>query len=391
MGLARRGHEVMVLAPSITGKFRVERDKEGGFRVARLPSVKFPFYPDQISKVPEAVEIFGKKLPRLAYKNGLHVSFFPYDEIEKVLDKFEPDLIHDQTPGPVALATFRYAKKWGVPIVSTGHAYPDNLTGQMKLGLLKQPVDAAVRKYFASFLKRSEYATMPTRLAIKDLLPENRKKFRVRVEAISNGIDLSRFSPGKVDEAIYAKYDIPRGRPVVLYVGRVDPEKSLGVLVKAFAKVIVQVPEAVLVMVGDGSDKERLMEMVAEMGMDGAVRWTGRVVGDDLPMLYRVGDVFAITSETETQSIVIMEAEATGLPVVAVDAGAVRELVKGGRNGVLCQPGNVDGVARGIVKILKDTRLKKRFGRESLMMARRHDIHYTLDRIEGIYREVVGG
>lgn len=391
LGLSKRGHDVLVLTPSTTGEFHMEKDKEGGFKVARLSSIKFPFYPDQISKVPEAVEIFGKKIPQLAYRNGLHVSLKPYAEIKEVLDKFQPDIIHDQTPGPVALAVFRYAERRKIPIVSTGHAYPDNVTGQLKLpSLMKKPIDVVVRTYFANFLKKSSYATMPTEVAIHDLIP-NKRRFKVPVEALSNGIDLSRFSAGKAPAEIYGKYKIPKDVPIVLYVGRVDPEKSLQVLVEAFAQVLTKVPEARLMIVGDGADRQRLEGLVDELEIVEAVKFTGRIVGEDLPQIYKVGKVFGITSTTETQSIVLMEAMASGLPCVAVRAGAVSELVKNNRNGFLCQPGDIGAVSRSLIKILTDDGLQKRMSKASVQMIRSHDIDHTLTRMEEIYGQVIEG
>ena len=106
-GLKKRGHKVMVIAPSITGEFSVEKDPEYGFTVARLSSNRIHVFPDQINKVPESKGFFGLKLPKLFYKNGLNVSLNCYSEVRQVLDDFEPDIIHDQTPGPVALAVFR--------------------------------------------------------------------------------------------------------------------------------------------------------------------------------------------------------------------------------------------------------------------------------------------
>jgi glycosyltransferase involved in cell wall biosynthesis len=388
-GLTKRGHDVIVLAPSITGKHSVEKD-EGGFRVIRLTSIRMPFYPDQINEIPEAIEIFGKKIPRIAYRNGLHVSFYPDFEIKKALDRFQPDLIHDQTPGPVALAVYRYARHHGTPLVATGHAYPDNFTGQLKLPpTVKKPLDAAVRTYFASFLKKSEYATMPTELAIADLIPKNRKKFHVPIEALSNGIDLSRFSPSKASPEIYKKYNIAQKKPTVLYIGRIDPEKSLHVLITAFSKVLKKLPNAQLVLVGDGSDKQKLENLTDELGISNSVIFTGRVVGDDLPQLYKVGQVFGISSTTETQSIVLMEAMASGLPAVAVKAGAIGELVRNNQNGYLCTPNNSTAMARCLIKILSDKTLAKQMGKVSLRLIKTHDLNYTLSRIEQIYQAVL--
>jgi len=389
-GLKKRGHQVMVLAPSTDGKFNVEKDNEFGFTVVRQKSKRMHLYPDQIEKVPEDKEVLGIKMPQLLYKNGLHVSYNPYSDIKRVLDEFEPDIIHNQTPGPLALAVFRYAKKRNIPIVSTGHAYPDNLTQQVKLPeLAKKPINAAMNAYFLSFLRRSEYATMPTEQAIADLLPKNRRFFKVPCKAISNGIDLSRFASGRANAEIYKKYDIPENAPIVLYVGRIDPEKSLDILMAAFADVLQKVPNAHLVIVGDGTARQKLEKIAEEGGFSECVHFLGRIVGDDLPQIYRTGSVFAITSKTETQSIVVMEAMASGLPTVAVRAGAVPELVKHGKNGYIYEPDDIENIARGIAHVLSDGSLHDKMSDDAIKRIKKHDISYTLTRIEDIYNTVL--
>lgn len=389
-GLKKRGHKVMVLAPSIDGEFHIEKDEKYGFTIVRLKSFKVHVYPDQINKVPEAKDFLGVKLPKIYYKNGLNVSLNCYSTIKKILDDFQPDIIHDQTPGPVALAVFRYAKKRDIPLVSTDHAYPDNLTQQLKLPkVAKKPINSMMNKYFVSFLKRSEYATMPTEQAVADLIPQKRKPFKVPVEALSNGIDLSRFAKGRANKEIYEEYGIPKTKPIVLYVGRVDPEKSLDILMDAFIAVQKKVPDAHLVVVGDGTARPKLEAQIAKAGISDHAHFLGRVIGDNLPQLYRTGTVFAITSKTETQSIVLMEAMASGLPCVAVDAGAIHELVKTNKNGYLCKADDVNAVANGLVKILTDKERQKKMSDESVKRAAKHDISHTLTRMEEIYNQVL--
>ena len=389
-GLHKQGHEVIVLAPSTTGKFEMEIDEEYGFKVFRLSSHRMHFYPDQINDIPAQREFLSVKLPQLLYKNGLHVSFAPFNEVRHVLDHFKPDIIHDQTPGPVALSVFRYAKHRNIPLVSTDHAYPDNLTQQVRLPLfILKPINTMMNKYFISFLKRSEYATMPTEQAVMDLIPRNKKRFKVPVEAISNGIDLSRFKNKPAPKAIYDKYKIPKDRKIVLYVGRVDPEKSLHVLVEAFGKVCKKVSDVDLVVVGDGTARNKLEKMAEEGGFADRAHFLGRIVGDDLPKIYRTGTVFAITSKTETQSIVLLEAMASGLPAVAVRAGAIHELVKNNKSGFLCEADDVDAVAKGLTKILNSDELREKLSLGALEIVKKHDINYTLSRMVEIYENVL--
>ena len=389
-GLTKRGHDVLVLAPSISGDFESEYDEEYGFKVVRLSSKKMMLYPDQINKVPEKKDFLGMKMPQLLYKNGLHVSYMPDLEIKRVLSEFQPDIIHNQTPGPVALAILRYARRHKVALVSTDHAYPDNLTQQVKLPeLAKKPINAIMNAYFVSFLKRSDYATVPTEQVLTDCIPKSKLFFRVPIEALSNGIDLSRFAKGRVNHEIYERYDINPKKPTILYIGRVDPEKSLDVLMDAFIKVQEKVENAQLVIVGDGTMRPKLEKMAEKAGISDKVVFTGRVIGKDLPQLYRTGDVFAITSKTETQSIVLLEAMATGLPAVAVKAGAIPELVHNGENGYLCEEDDVDAVAKSLICILQDKNLRETMSEKSLELIKKHDISYTLTRIEEIYHRVL--
>ena len=388
-GLAKKGHEVLVLTASPTGKPSLKTDK-AGFRIAYLTSVKLPIYPDMVNKIPESKEIWGLKMPHVLYKNGMPVSYTPYQEIKKILQDFQPDIIHNQTPGPIAIAILTYVKKYKTPFVSTGHAYPDNLTAQVKwLKPVKKPIDAVLRWYFSIFIKSADHATMPTEIAIRDLAPKSSKIFKVQVEAMSNGIDLSRFKPGKAPKEIYKKYNLNPENPIVLYVGRVDREKSLDILLSAFAETAKKVKNAELVIVGDGKDMEHLKNLAKSLNIADRTHFLGAVIGDDLPKLYQTGAVFAITSETETQSIVLMEALASGLPAVAVDAGAVKELVKNNQNGFLKKPKSIKPISNALTKLLQNPDLRQKFSAESLRIAKTHDISHTLAKVEEIYTKVL--
>lgn len=391
LGLAKAGHEVLVIAPSFDGKYHI--DVEGGVKTVHLTSARFPLYPDQINEVPDKKTFLGLPMPRLAYKHGIWWSVNPWSEVSEILDDFQPDVIHLQTAETIALAVMRYVKKKKVPLVSTGHAYPDNVTGQFKLlkpKIIKRPTDAVLRTYMASFLKHAEYATMPTEMAIGDLVPKNRRHFKVTVEALSNGVDLSQFSPEKPKAEVLKRYGLSSTKTKrVLYVGRVDPEKSISNVLVAFSKALKKVPDAEFVIVGDGIDLVNLKQKAEELQILDSVKFLGRVMPPDLIEIYRSGSLFATASETETQGIVLIEAAACGLPLVAVDAGAVRELCQHKRNGELCQPGDIDGIAKALVKILSDDELRKKYAKESIEVSKIHDLKRTLSRFEEIYYEAI--
>ena len=387
-GLRARGHEVIVISPSFTGKRHRYTNPKTGVTNYFLTAKRFHLYPDQIHEIPDKKEVLGLKMPRLVYKNGLWLSTRPRREIKKILNTFKPDVIHLQTAGPVGLGVRNYVKKTGTPLVSTGHSYPDNFTGQfILLRPFKRPANAAVKRYLNSFLKDAEYATMPTELAIEELIPE--KHFKVPVEALSNGVDLSAFNPKKPSAQIYEKYHLEKDRPRILYIGRVDHEKSINIILKAFKIVLEKLPEAELVIIGDGAEKAHLEKMAAQLEIEKNVRFLGRILPPDLYDLYKTGQVFATASETETQGIVLIEAAASGLPLVAVDAGAIKEICKNGKNGYLCPRGDVEKIAISLIKILKDPELQKKMSLNSLEIAKKHDLNHTLKRFEEIYYDII--
>ena len=103
----------------------------------------------------------------------------------------------------------------------------------------------------------------------------------------------------------------------------------------------------------------------------------------------RVGDLFATASEIETQGIVLIEAAASGLPLIAVNAGAVSEVCITDKNGFLCNPGAIDEIAESMYKILSDKELQKKFSKASLEIASEHDLEKTIDKFINIYNKVI--
>ncbi len=388
-GLVGRGHEVMVICPSQTGK-NYTRTVDG-VKIVHLKSVQAKIYPDQIHPVPKKKKFLGLDLPHLLYKHGFRVSVFPAIEVKKALDGFCPDVVHVQISDPIGLSVVWYARKNNIPVVTTEHNQPEVLTDPLKVpGLLKKPVNALLSSYFRNRQSKSDFVTMPTEQAIHNLITSSGKDFPVPVAAVSNGVDLSSFKPGKAPNGIYEKYKIPKNKKIVLYVGRVDPEKKVGLVIEAFKKAQAKPNDIQLLIVGDGVDRVRLEKMAMGIDLEDKIKFLGRVLPPDLYELYKVGDVFATASEIETQGIVLIEAAATGLPLIAVNAGAVAEVCINGKNGVLCQPGDVYGMSEAMIKILSDDRLRKRYSDESIKIAREHDFERTLDKFINIYNRVRG-
>jgi glycosyltransferase involved in cell wall biosynthesis len=360
-GLAARGHEVLVIAPSQTCRRYEEYDRN--HLVKRTMSVSFPFY--QNFKISPSAQL----------------------EVKKIIDEFEPDVIHIQMLMWIGQAAMKYGNRLGVPIVSTNHAMPENLLDNLRLlAPLAKPISYMLTEYGRRFHSKSDYITMPTQSAI-DMFDVN-DKVEVPMVAISNGIDLSRFTPTQAPDELYAKYRIPTDKPVIGYVGRLDAEKHLQVLVRAFSQVLESV-DAHLMIVGGGTDSERLENLVYDLKIHDNVSFTGRVSDEELVDLHKIPTVFAMPSPAELQSIATLEAMASGQPVVAVDAGALKELCQNERNGFLCETDNDWQMAEGLKSVINDKKLRKKMSDESLSIAAEHDMNYTLDKFEEVYRGLV--
>ena len=388
-GLVGRGNEVLVICPSQTGKNHVEM--QDGVKVCYLKSVQAKVYPDQIHEIP--------KKRRLFYKHGFRVSVFPQKEVANILSEFCPDVVHVQVSDPIGLSVVGYARRHGIPVVTTEHNQPEILTEPLHMPrLVRKPVNALLSAYFRNRQSKSDFVTMPTKQAIENLIYAKKEEFKVPVAAVSNGVDLSHFKPGKANKTIYKKYDVPEGRPIVLYVGRVDPEKNVGTVLSAFQSVLEKVPDALLVIVGDGVDLTRLRKEASKLGISKSVKFLGKVLAPDLYEIYKMGDVFVTASEIETQGIVLIEAAASGLPLVAVNAGAVREICVNNENGFLIEINKKSKsmisdvksmISDAVSMILKDEKMRERFSVNSVKFAGEHDFEKTLDKFMNIYQRVL--
>jgi len=255
------------------------------------------------------------------------------------------------------------------------------------LAPVSRPINYILKAYGARFHSKADFVTLPTQAAI-DMFSAG-DKIKIPMAPVSNGVDLARFTPQSVPTSLYEKFNLPTDAPIVSYIGRLDAEKHISVLVRAFVRVNARHPEAHLLIVGDGTDATRLKSLVKEFGLQQHVTFTGRVSDEDLVMLHCVGTVYCIPSPAELQSIATLEAMASGQPIVAVDAGALRELCQHKRNGYLCEQDNDEQIATGLDAIINDASLRESMSKESLVIAKTHDLQTTLQQFEKIYQDLI--
>jgi glycosyltransferase involved in cell wall biosynthesis len=372
-GLAGRGHAVEVIAPSAS--------RHGTAAVA--PADGGP-----------AVDYRGS-LPWSWYE-GQRLGFLPPARARELVTAFRPDVVHLHSPLTLGVTARTAARRRAVPAVYTNHYLPLNVwptaaRGPERPGAASRAREAAFYAYITGFANRCDHVTAPTATALRLLHSHG---LRVPSQAVSNGVDLQRFSPGAADAALRARHGLPPDRPVILSVGRLSPEKRADVLIASMARLAgpaggAAPPGPLLVLAGAGPDEARLRSLARHYGVTGQVRFLGFVPDDDLPGLYRLADVFAIASQAELQSLVTMAALASGLPVVAADAGALAELVHPAENGFLTRPGSVAEVADSLGLLCRDPELRATMAQESVRIIADHDRHRLLARWESIYRALI--
>ena len=200
-----------------------------------------------------------------------------------------------------------------------------------------------------------------------------------KVSAIHNGVDLSRFGrAGRLESRL--RLDLPAEVPIVGTVGRLDPVKDQAGLIRAFAKVRSAHPEALLVVVGDGPCRAELEDVAAASGQGDHVRLLGN--RDDVPTVMSALDVFVLPSIAEGISNTILEAMASGLPVVATRVGGNPELVEDGIGGALVPRQDPSALAAAIAGYVADPELRRRHG---LASRQRATGHFGLERMAEAY------
>ncbi|MDA2807844.1 glycosyltransferase [Nocardiopsis suaedae] len=359
-GLAERGHDVHVVCASATGRPGIEY--EDGVVLHRLRSAPVVVHPTMRTAVPAGV--------------GGHVA--------RIIERLAPHVVHAQSHFTVSRAAVRRARLSGAPVVLTNHFMPDNLFAHAHIPASLQGVAGGLAwRDMVRVAYEADHVTTPTRRAA-DLLAA--KGFSRPVEPVSCGIDLERFRPRPAERADVRKRFGLEDRETMVFVGRLDEEKRIDDLIRALA-LVKDRRDLQLALAGTGQRQAELARLAEELGVADRVRFLGFVPDEELPQVYVAGDLFAIGSVAELQSIATLEAMATGLPVVAADALALPHLVDEGGNGYLFPPGDAEALAGRLLDVLGPDR-RAAMGEASRALALTHDHRRSLDRFEEIYRSV---
>jgi glycosyltransferase involved in cell wall biosynthesis len=360
--LKKGGHAVLVICPSKTGQQGYYSHKHVGiFGIYSIPVMmngNFRFSP-------------GFLISKIKLRNAIK--------------KFHPDAVHLQDHLFIARAVQKIANEMNLKTVGTNHFTPENFLHYLNFLVVgKSQIKKYAQRNLVNFLSKLDIVTTPTKMAA-DLLKG--MGFSKPVIPISCGIDLKQFNPERKGQYLKDRYGIAN-KKIILYVGRLSPEKNLDAVMMAFQLAYKEIHNLHLVLAGAGRKLMHLKRLAKRLGIGASVTFTGFVPDKDLMNMYGIADCFIIAGNVELQSIATMEAMASGLPVIAADAMALPELVKHGKNGFLFKLGQTQEIAGYMVQLLSNKGLCRRMGRESLKIIKGHDITKTIEAFESLYKKV---
>lgn len=283
-----------------------------------------PRYADE-AEAPGIVRVPGRPVPRDPEDRlvGWSAMLRAVDEAAA-----DCDLIHIQTPFIAHYAGLKVARRRGLPVIATYHTlfeeYIEHYAPCLPAGWLKG---------FARRLSRRQCNALDALVVPSTAMRERLTAYGVTtpMNVLPTGIPLDRFANGD-GAAFRAEHGIPGDRPVALFVGRIAHEKNIGFLLDALPHALDFCPEMLLVIAGEGPASDDLKRQAARLGLDGSVRFIGYLDrADALPSCYAAADVFVFASRTETQGLVLLEAMAAGVPVVALAEMGTVDILGPGR------------------------------------------------------------
>ncbi len=333
------GHRVLVLAPA--GSAPSESFVRAVGRPIRIP------YNESVAPVAPTLGARGR--------------------VRAALREFRPDVVHAHEPlvPGVGMFAVRATRR---PVVGTFHAYADR---------------SALFSAAAPML-RPLWRRLDARIAVSEAAAAFvRARFREGgLAVIPNGVDVELFAEAE-------PAPLPGGRRI-LFVNRLDPRKGFRVMVEAFRRLVADRPEALLVVAGDGAERTVVRDLAIEVRA--RVVMLGSVAHGDLPPFHAACEVFcAPATGRESFGIVLVEAMAAGLPVVASDIAGYREVVRDGVEGFLVPPREPGAVTEALARILDDPDYGRVLGKAGRERARRYSWDTVAREVEAVYREVTGG
>ncbi|CAN1490700.1 RfaG Glycosyltransferase [Fimbriimonadaceae bacterium] len=291
------------------------------------------------------------------------------------------DIVHTHTPFPVGMIGLRWAESHELPIVSTYHTLYDRYSHYVKI-LPPRFVRYRIARHTNYYYSRVHHVITPSEASLKWL---RRHDVHTRATIIPTGSPVpKRQNP----EELRAKFGVSPTDVVLLYAGRLAPEKNLRLLIEAVSDLMAQRPEVQLWLMGDGPYRATCEELVDQLGIRARVKFFGFVSQPSVGDVYGAADLFVFASVTETQGLVVQEAMLHRLPVVVVSGGGASETIIDGHNGLLARNDRMD-FCQKMNEVLSSNETRQQLAEAGFHSQLPRSIPAMVDRVLAVYREVI--
>jgi glycosyltransferase involved in cell wall biosynthesis len=371
--LARRGHQVIYFVPSYSKKDHSHFDKKDeisdfdknihpNISVIRIPSINYPL-------------MFQTRI------------FSPINFRLLALKKFKPDVLHTQSyfsAGIMALIASRIFKK---PLIGTNHTVFSEFFQFSPIH--SRLVKSIYLKFAYWYYSHCDFLTAPSAWVISDMQSHEKTIKKIPSQVISNPIS-EEFYVMNNQQKEEAKLKFKTNDYTLIYAGRISPEKNIETIIKAIALVKKEIPEVNLLIAGIGKKSyvNRLKELIFDLNIENRIQFLKLLSHQDLARAYNASKIFIIMSTSETQSMVLMQATACGLPIIAANSKALPEYVKNDF-GVLVPAKDQNKLATEIINLLKNPELEAKMSKKAAIFSQEFRTAKIADLWENLYSKVI--
>ncbi|HZK43652.1 MAG TPA: glycosyltransferase family 4 protein [Syntrophomonadaceae bacterium] len=306
-----------------------------------------------------------------------------YPGMNMLLKRLDLDIIHVHSPFTMGRVGLHYAKRQNIPIVFTYHTLYDQYVHYVPVA--QDLAKEVAIKYSNNFCNQCDHVIAPS-TEVEEILQGY--EIRTPISIIPTGVPLHKFN-GKKGDWLRDNYKIPEENKILLFVGRLTKEKNLEFLIKAFARVKETLPNTTLVIAAQGPLEHELKELAKSknLSLETEVIFTGVLPFDTLVQVYYSSDLFIFSSVTETQGLVLIEAMAAGLPVVAVRASGVEDMVDSEVNGILTNC-DQEEFSNAVIRILSDSEFYEQCKKNALIKANSLSAVNTTKSLNDLYEHL---
>ena len=300
-----------------------------------------------------------------------------YGKVTQAIDSFEPDVVHIVTEGPLGFAALHVAKVRKIVVSSGFHSPFQEFSRFFDLAFLVKPI----QHYLRWFHNHTQLTCVPSKHTEQGL-----RAFGVTcpLAVVGRGVDTQRFSSKYRSAILRKRWGADENTRVMLYVGRLSPEKEIHVLIGAYQLMLRQQQKVKLVIVGDGPDLSRLQKMP----IASEVIFTGSLVGMELAEAYASADVFVFASQVETFGNVVLEAMESGLPVVAYDYACAQQQSQHQQAGWLCPRGRTEVFTQTMLQ-LPEQAILHQMGQVAMQQVQKTGWQHAVQQFETALYQVV--